>query len=60
MPDYDRDDWKLFIKNRLLTYQGEDIETFFTGLLHKKLNTIFIKLYSLKIQELVKEDNYIK
>ena len=60
LPDYDRDDWKLFIKNRLLTYQGEDIETFFTGLLHKKLNVIFIKLYSLRIQELVKEDNYDK
>ena len=60
LPDYDRDEWKLFIKNRLITYQGEEVETFFTGLLHKKLNVLFIKLYSLKVQELVNEDNYDK
>ncbi len=57
LPDYNYEDWKLFIKNRLINYQDEEIETFFTGLLHKKLNALFIKMYSLKGQERVCEEN---
>ena len=57
LPDYGMDEWQLFIKNRLFSYQGEEIESFFTGLLHKKLNALVMKMFGLKPQDIISEEN---
>lgn len=48
MPDYEEDALEQLIANRKLLQTGRTVEEFFTGLLHKKLMTLFIKLAGLK------------
>lgn len=57
LPEYEKEEWMIFVSNRLLSYQGEEVETFFTGLLHKKINALLMKLFSLKPQDKIGTQN---
>lgn len=48
MPGYDRDAFEQLCRNRDLLQTDRSVEEFFTGMLHKKLMTLFIKLAGLK------------
>ncbi len=51
------EDFELFIRSRLLAYQGMSVEEFFLGLLNNKLNSLFIKLNGLEPGDLITEEN---
>ncbi|MCR5310441.1 MAG: NAD(P)/FAD-dependent oxidoreductase, partial [Lachnospiraceae bacterium] len=53
IPDFKEEDLKSFTIPKLLLNGDETCEEFFTGLLHKKLNTEIIKLNGLKPSEIV-------
>lgn len=48
LPDYDEDAFEQLITNRSLLLTERSVEEFFTGMLHKKLMSLFIKLAGLK------------
>lgn len=60
LPEYNDEDYEIFMKNRILIYQGDTIEHFMLGLLNKKLNMLFIKLNGLKPTDLVEDENVEK
>lgn len=54
LPDYTKEDYEMLIAGRSLLLQGErSMEEFFTGMLHKKLMLLFIRLSGLKPSEAV-------
>lgn len=48
LPDYDEQEFEQLIISRSLLHTGRSVEEFFTGMLHKKLMSLFIKLAGLK------------
>lgn len=59
LPDYDEQEFEQLIISRSLLHTGRSVEEFFTGMLHKKLMSLFIKLAGLKpgsSSEKVQED----
>ncbi len=57
LPEYDEQDWNLFIQNRILSNDGVTIETFFAGLLNKKINQMMIKQFGLHPLEILSVEN---
>ncbi len=58
LPEFSQEDWSLFAESRMQEICGrsnETVETFFAGMLHKKLMTLFIKMVGLKTNTLVAE-----
>lgn len=58
LPDISAKEWDYFARTRLSnmkTVKNMTVETFFTGMLNKKLMTLFIKLAGLKTNSLLKE-----
>ena len=53
MPDYDEEEWKQYIETRMLLKNGDMVENFFLGLLHKKLCTMMMKQCNLKPQDVL-------
>lgn len=52
LPDYGREEFELLCRSRELLLQGErTVEEFFTGMLHKKLTVMLIKLAGLRPSE---------
>lgn len=60
LPEYNDEDYELFMKHRILIYQGDTVEHFMLGLLNKKLNMLLIKLNGLKPNDLVEDKNVEK
>uniref|UniRef100_UPI004056B166 NAD(P)/FAD-dependent oxidoreductase n=1 Tax=Acetatifactor sp. TaxID=1872090 RepID=UPI004056B166 len=60
MPDYDKESFEQLIAGRKLLQTDRTVEAFFTGMLNKKLMTLFVKLSGLKanvpVEEASKED----
>lgn len=50
-PGWAGEDYKAFCEERMQLAGGRTVEEFFTGMLHKKLMTLFIKLAGLKTNE---------
>lgn len=48
LPDYDEESFEQMITGRKLLQTGRTVEEFFTGVLNKKLMTLFIKMAGLK------------
>lgn len=55
LPDYSKEELKLFIAQRKLLFSGRNVEEFFTGILHKKLTTQILKLCELKLNHSIEE-----
>lgn len=55
LPDYTDSDFEAMCAGRRLLQGQRTVEEFFTGMLHKKLMTLFIKLAGLKATESVGE-----
>ena len=55
LPDYTDSDFAAMCAGRRLLQGQRTVEEFFTGMLHKKLMTLFIKLAGLKATESVGE-----
>lgn len=55
LPDYKTEDLELLLINRLILMGDRTVEEFFTGLLHKKLMQLFIKLAGLKGSQSVEQ-----
>ena len=56
LPEFTGDSWKYFVAERMTEIpkrKAETVETFFTGMLHKKLMLLFIRLAGLKTNTLV-------
>lgn len=60
LPEYNDEEYEMFMKSRILIYQGDTVEHFMLGLLNKKLNLLFIKLSGLKPSDLVEDENVEK
>lgn len=48
LPDVEKQDWKLFVENRIARYRGYSCEEFLTGILHKKISLMLLKKFGLK------------
>ncbi len=55
LPDYSEEAYQTYYENRISLAEDKTVEEFFTGMLHKKLMTLFIKLSGLKNNTLMKE-----
>lgn len=55
LPDYPPEEYRMLIRRRALLGGTRTVEEFFTGMLHKKLMTLFIKLAGLKTNTPVKD-----
>lgn len=58
LPEFSKDEWKQFVEGRMAEIprrKCETVECFFTGMLHKKLMMLFMKLAGLKTNTLVKD-----
>lgn len=55
LPDYTKESFEQLCRIRSLLKEGRNVEEFFTGLLHKKLIWLFIKMAGLKPQMPVEE-----
>lgn len=55
LPDYSHLEYETYKKQRLLGQGNKTVEEFFTGMLHKKLMTLFIKLSGLKTNTPMRE-----
>lgn len=60
MPEYDEEEFELFLNARLMSYSGQSIEKFFLGLINKKLCMLFIKNALLKPDDIVCDKNLPK
>lgn len=60
MPEYDEEEFELWLNARLITYSSQSIERFFLGLINKKLCALFIKLAGLKPDDKVCDKNLPK
>ena len=58
MPEFDEDSFEEFINGRIRSFKGETVESFFAGLLNKKMNTLIIKQSGLKADDIVSGDIY--
>ena len=56
LPDYLEDEWEDFINTRLLIKQGETFESFFLGILHKKITAMLLKINGVKPQDVITEN----
>lgn len=57
LPGFDEEEFKFFIKRRILSYQGMSVGKFFLGLLNNKLNALFIRLGGLNADMKIDESN---
>ena len=57
LPSIDNKDYEQFSKIRLLSQAYKNAEEFFTGLIHKKLLLLFLKLAGLKPEDTLTEKN---
>lgn len=55
LPDYSPQEYRALIRRRALLGGARTVEEFFTGMLHKKLMTLFIRLAGLKTNTPVKD-----
>ncbi len=58
LPEFSREEWQQFVEERMAQLprrRCESVENFFTGMLHKKLMLLFMKLAGLKTNTLVKD-----
>lgn len=55
MPDYDEESFEQFIASRKLLQTDRTVEEFFTGMLNKKLMTLFAKMSGLKSNVLAEQ-----
>ena len=58
LPEFSKDEWNQFVEERMGEIPRRNCETaesFFTGMLHKKLMLLFMKLAGLKTNTLVKD-----
>lgn len=53
LPDYDEENFADFCRRRMLLQEERTVEEFFSGMLHKKLMLLFIKMAGLKTTEKV-------
>jgi len=60
MPEMEDDAFEEFIASRIGQYTGKAVGQFFTGLLNKKLCSLFIELSGLNQTDVISEENYSK
>ncbi len=50
MPDFPEEEFKLYLKNRILYHPEREMEDYFTGLFNKKIAGLFVKLAGLDLK----------
>jgi len=57
LPEFDEDPFESFISGRIKSYLGENVESFFLGMIHKKLSALIMRSCHLKPTDIVDETN---